>query len=82
MISMQGAVKWGVRVAGGLGGYAVSTKFVTPSFPAGKSFLGLPVVSGADALGWDDVTDVAFAITAGGLAGKLAGAVFNRKKKK
>ncbi len=82
MIGVNGGLKWLSRVAGGVGGFYASTKFLTPKFPVDKSFLGLPMVSRIDELGWDDVVDVASAITVAGFSGLLAGRVLNGKRKK
>lgn len=83
MFSLKGLARWGARVAGGVGGYALSTNFVSSNFKVGQKFLGLDTVSTTNTMGWDDIVDVACAITAGGLAGKAAGlALYGRKKKK
>lgn len=79
MIGKSGLFRWGARVAAGVAGYYVSSEFISPNLPgAGKTFLGLPVVSGPGKIGWDDVCDVAIAITTAGYGGRLVGG----KKKK
>lgn len=78
--SKKSALRWGLRVAGGVGGLVLSNRYLSSRLPAGKTFLGLPTKSDLGTVGWDDVVDVAVAITTAGFAGRLAGREKRRKK--
>lgn len=59
------------NIAGAAGGLLVSERFITSNYDAGRSFLGIPMVSGAGQLGWDDITDAALTL-AGAAAFNMA----------
>ncbi len=57
-----------MNLAGAVGGLFVSEKFITVNYQPGRSFLGIPLVSGAGQLGWDDITDAGLVLVGAAVA--------------
>lgn len=60
-----------VNVLGASGGLVMSERFLTSNYQPGKTFLGLPMVSGAGELGWDDITDAALTLAGAAAANMI-----------